>query len=295
MSITVCVLLSSYNGEKYINEQIKSILSQENIFVKLLIRDDGSKDSTLDILKQFNQSRIEVLNAPNVGVTRSFFELIEKADDADYYAFADQDDVWDKDKLIIAIEKLHAYVDRPAIYSSNTRLVNNNLEFIKNEDSNPKTTLGSAFIKNYVTGCTTVFNRKLMNKLKLNTNVIVPYHDWWANLVALSLGGESIYDVSPHINYRQHDENLVGASDTLLKKWKSRLNKYLNKCYYRDQIASQLLQMFEQEVLEENVEILQKLMNYRKKKLSLIFDNRIKTGNFLDDFMFLVCVLTNKA
>ena len=102
-------------------------------------------------------------------------ELIKISSNADYYAFCDQDDVWDSDKLISAISKIECYDNIPAIYSSNTKLVDSNLNFIKKEDKNPVTTLGSAIIKNYATGCTVVFNKKLMDLLKKSSDAEIHF------------------------------------------------------------------------------------------------------------------------
>ena len=163
---SVQVLMSTYNGEKYLKEQIESVIAQTGVEVHLLIRDDGSKDGTLEILDQYKD--IEIVKAQNVGATRSFLELIKIAGNYDYYAFADQDDVWDTDKLAIAVGKM-AKFEGPVIYSGNTRLVDENLSFIRNETLRPVTTLGSAIVKNYATGCTVVLNSELMKYLKVYT------------------------------------------------------------------------------------------------------------------------------
>ena len=119
----VQVLLSAYNGEKYIQEQIDSILNQSNVEVSLLIRNDGSTDDTRKILDSQSTQNIKCINDKNIGLVRSFVELINQADEAEYYAFSDQDDVWDNDKLCSAISMLEDYKNMPAVYSSNARLV----------------------------------------------------------------------------------------------------------------------------------------------------------------------------
>ena len=99
----VQVLMSTYNGEKYVEEQINSITENqiENVEVSLLVRDDGSRDRTLEVLnvlKAKEPIQIEVMQGKNLGVTRSFLQLIKNAPEADLYFFADQDDRWIKDK-----------------------------------------------------------------------------------------------------------------------------------------------------------------------------------------------------
>lgn len=274
------VLLSSYNGEKFIEEQIDSILNQD-VPLHLTVRDDGSSDKTIQIIKKYPQ--ISLIEGKNIGATKSFFSLIESAGFADYYAFSDQDDVWDKDKLRIAIESLEKFKDRPAIYSSNTRLVDSNLNLIRKEDKKPLISLGSAITKNYVTGCTVVFNNNVMNYLKKYNTQDIPFHDWWVNLVCLSVGGISVFDSDCHMCYRQHDNNVVGGNVFFAKKWQTRLKKFF-KPYHREIIATQLLEAYSDEMPEENRKLL--------KHISVgEYDNNQRTGNLIDDFLYWLCVL----
>ncbi len=105
----ILVLMSTYNGEKYVDLQVKSVLNQKQVSVKLYIRDDGSKDKTVDIIKSFKDDRITIFEGRNKGARDSFFESIESAPlDFDYYAFCDQDDYWEDDKLFCAVYKLLA-------------------------------------------------------------------------------------------------------------------------------------------------------------------------------------------
>ena len=275
----VQVLMSTYNGEKYLREQIDSILAQKGVEVHLLVRDDGSKDKTIKILREYNN--IELLEANNVGATNSFFALITLAGDYDFYAFADQDDVWDEEKLIIAIQKLDEYVC-PAIYSSNTRLVDGNLNFIRNETLKPITTLGSAIVKNYVTGCTAVFNAQLMRYLKQYTPKNAPFHDWWANLVCLSVGGVSVYDYEPHMNYRQHENNVVSGNDSVWKKWISRFKKF-NKPYHRDLMAREIKDNYAELIKKEEEKVLASMINRK-------YTVEMSTGITIDNILFRICL-----
>lgn len=279
------VLMSTYNGGKYIKEQIDSIRRQ-TIPVHITVRDDGSNDSTLKILDKYQN--INVIKGENKGATESFLTLIDLAPDADYYAFSDQDDVWDQDKLDKAISALKKYEEEPTIYSGNTRLVDCDLSFIKCEKLYPKTTLVSAMIKNYATGCTVVFNKKLMCELKKYHPVNIPFHDWWVNLVCLSIGGISLYDVEPHMNYRQHANNVVSGNDSQWKKWTSRIKKF-NKPYHRDNMARQLLDHYS--IGNNEKEILEVLANKDTNNMR-IFKNG--TGNKIDDLLFQLCFLLRK-
>lgn len=104
---SVQVVMSTYNGEKYLKEQIDSILSQEGVDVRLYIRDDGSSDRTTDILASYQEHKnVKIEKGNNLGFAKSFLTALDECDEADYYAFSDQDDVWEKDKLSTAIEIL---------------------------------------------------------------------------------------------------------------------------------------------------------------------------------------------
>ena len=285
----VQVLMSTYNGEKYLIEQVDSILAQKGVEVYILVRDDGSKDNTVNILREYKN--VEVIQAENVGVCKSFFELIDKSGEYDYYAFADQDDVWDSDKLSVAIKTLEKNSEIPAVYASNTRLVDANLSFIRNEEDNPKTTLGSAFIKNYCTGCTMVFNHCLINYLRIKKPEYAPMHDWWVNLVCLAVGGVSYYDTSAHMNYRQHGRNVLGAEISFFSKAKNRWNKLLNNPYRRDIIAKELFTIYSDVLPKSSIEVLQL---FTKSKLKIIMDKHLKTNDYITNMLFFFCVLFNK-
>lgn len=290
----VLVLMSAYNGEKYIKEQIESILNQTNVEVSLLIRDDGSKDKTCCIIEEFCDSRIKLIHGTNMGATKSFLELIKLSNHSDYYAFADQDDVWDEDKLEVAIAQIH-HINVPALYSSNAKLVDANLNYLGVKKGSPKTSLGSAVIANYVAGCTAVFNDALMEYLKKDSPKYTPFHDWWINLVCLSVGGKSVFDCEPHINYRQHGNNVVGATGGVINKWKNRLHKFMTESYHRDKIAEELLRIYKNDVTVTNKDILLDIKNYQNHKWKVIRNTSLRTNRAIDNLMFWICVLTNKA
>lgn len=293
----VQILLSSYNGEKFIEEQIDSILNQKDVDIRILIRDDGSKDESLNKIDSYKKrygDKVDYLIGENVGPTRSFLKLLFLAGDADYYAFSDQDDVWEANKIITAVTKLEKYENVPAIYSSNTNLVNQNLELIKKENKNPKTTLESAIIKNYATGCTVVFNKELIKKIKeIDYKIDIPFHDWWLNILTLAIGGVSIFDTDAFINYRQHNNNVVGGSEKFVYKWKNRFKRF-KKPYFRDNMANLLLANYDDEISQKNKEVLNMISDYKKNKFKIIFNKNFKTGNRIDDFLFKICVVLNR-
>lgn len=237
---TIQVLMSAYNGEKYISEQIDSILAQDCgnkglANVKLLIRDDGSSDSTRDILEQYvvnYPSQVSWYHGDNKGVIKSFFDLLEKSDDeADYYAFADQDDYWMPEKLSVGIKKIEEMKkdsdDIPLLYCCRPKLVDENLNPLVSEIKRPpmRPSFNNALIENIVTGCTIVMDRNLRDMVKAAPPRYTVMHDWWFYIIASSFG-RVYYDETPHICYRQHGGNEVGTNVSRVKEFKDRVKRF---------------------------------------------------------------------
>lgn len=208
----ILVLLSTWNGAKYVGEQLASILAQEfDGSLKVLVRDDGSCDHTLEIIESIGDSRVEVIHGENLGTKASFFELIHNAMryDPDYFALADQDDVWLPSKIRRATERL-AVTRTPALYCSALSKVDEQLRPLNTYTFTDTIGFESAFLANCASGCTTVFNRELLLLLEPQPDTQkILMHDWWLYLVAATFG-EVVYDCESHIYYRQHDSNQLG-------------------------------------------------------------------------------------
>jgi glycosyltransferase involved in cell wall biosynthesis len=240
---TVQILLSTYNGEKYIDEQINSLLLQEGVDISIIIRDDGSSDGTLEKLEIFKQrypQRFVVFQERNIGVVNSFFDLIHRTSNQfNYYAFCDQDDIWKSDKLIRAISYLQDQKKEvPLMYCSSTLMVDQELVPIKTWPPIPlrELTIYNALVENVCVGCTIVINSTALDIVKKNPlnrlhNVIM--HDWWIYLCVSSLG-KVYFDEEPSILYRQHPNNIYGGLvDGVMPKWKKRISRFVEgRNYY---------------------------------------------------------------
>ena len=236
----VQVLLSTYNGEKYIREQLDSILAQKDVEVSVLIRDDGSTDSTIDIIQEYcsNNSDIKLIKGTNIGACKSFFELFKEADMGyNYYALADQDDYWYEDKLTVAcskLSKLDNKDNKPLLYCCEADITDENLNasgIIKNTTNSEATTFpvkkpgfGNALIENIARGGGTVFNSTLLGMVRMDAPCDCYMHDWWLYLIA-SCFGKVIHDNHPYYKYRQHKDNVLGASTSKLGIIKRRLSQ----------------------------------------------------------------------
>lgn len=270
MQSTVSVLLSTYNGEKYIREMVDSILAQEGVSVKLIIRDDGSSDGTKDILEEYGD-RITVDYAANAGVGVSFMNLVYAAsDETDYYAFSDQDDIWLPDKLSRAIALLAGHRE-PALYASNQTLVDANLNKIQDRHStSPDCSIYQILCRNKLSGCTMVWNKELQRLLireeSRPTAALLKkrIHDVWVGAVAASVGS-ICFDMESGILYRQHENNVVGVRETRkLDEWKKKINNPALR-NGRSQLAIELYKGYKNEITDPDTSVFLRMCAFYKE------------------------------
>ena len=240
----IVVLLYTYNGEQYLEEQLNSVLSQkiENCKMLIIVRDDGSTDNTRQILHQYMKNFPDVFKiyyGENIGWKNSFIELLFLAPKAEYYAFCDQDDIWDCDKLLCAIEKLKRQ-KQPALYCCAARMIDNDLKNVGIFKIPSKFDLENTLIQCRVLGCTQVFNYQLYKhliKIEKGCNIA---HDWWTMCVAL-LKGTVISDLDTHISYRQQGRNVFGGKQNIFKRISRILSSDVHK---REKVVQQLIRVF---------------------------------------------------
>jgi glycosyltransferase involved in cell wall biosynthesis len=216
----VAILLSTYEGERFLVPQLHSLLSQTHRDWVLYWRDDGSTDGTRQVMRDFLQ-RIgperSVVLEENMrgGATESYMRLLRRAyaDGNPVLAFADQDDVWLPEKLSRGIFALTAVPDEvPALYFARQVLVDASLRHIA---LSPRVRRAPGFptclTQNLATGCTVLMNREAMALLAGRPAPAEGLHDWWSYIVVAAHGGRLIADNEPTVLYRQHDSNTVGA------------------------------------------------------------------------------------
>ncbi len=222
------VLLSTYNGSRHLAQQIDSVRAQTYPQVSLSVRDDGSTDATVQVLRSrladFPGARLDV--GPNVGAARSFLMLLNEVGPATRFAaFCDQDDVWASDKLETAVRALEG-TPGPALYCSAVNLVTDNLGALK---PYRRCTRGVAFanalVENVATGCTIVLNRPGIDLVNARHPDALLMHDAWCYLV-LSALGTVIYDPVPRVSYRVHSANAIGVAPTTLGEWRRRASNH---------------------------------------------------------------------
>ena len=220
-------MLCTYHGQRYLAEQLDSFKAQTHLNWEVFASDDGSLDDTHAILdahrQQWGTEKLSIHFGPAEGFAANFLSLTCNADiQADCYAYSDQDDVWEADKLQRAVEWLQTVPQIvPALYCSRTRLVDaSNCSIGLSPLFNKPPCFANALMQNIGGGNTMVFNdaaRKLLREAGDKVDVVT--HDWWAYLVITGCGGKVFYDPYPSVRYRQHDSNLVGMNSS----WRARL------------------------------------------------------------------------
>lgn len=277
------VLMSTYNGARYLREQLDSIYAQKEVDVRLRVRDDGSSDDTLKMLDEEQRlGRLTWYQGANAGPAMSFWDLLCTASGADFYAFSDQDDVWDADKLQAAVHLLEGETERPALYFCQTRLVDEQLHPMKNVTIHPLLTYGEALAYQFVGGCTMVLNEPLRRLLAAYTPAYMRMHDVWVYDVALAVGAVVRFDPEPHISYRQHGHNAVGQQNSIRFRWAARWQRLRRNERIRSHTAEELWNGYAERMTPANRELTERVMRYRKhwpSKTTLVLGNALRCAD----------------
>lgn len=222
----IVILMSTWQGARYVEEQLHSILNQLPACGRLIVRDDGSKDATVAKIEGLKDVRVTIIRGHNVGFVRSFFSLLDVVpDDADLIMFSDQDDVWLPGKIARAAAQLKPLHEEAALYCSRLQLVSKDLMPLGLSPAwGRPPSFRNAITENIVTGCTCAINRKALVLVRRYGDASrVYFHDWWLYLV-ISAFGRVIVDPQPTILYRQHGGNAIGMG--------SGLRRYLAICKF---------------------------------------------------------------
>lgn len=226
----LAVLLGTYNGDRFLEEQLRSIAGQAHRRIDIWASDDGSTDRTIAILRassgSWDKGLFRILEGPKNGFAENFRSLITNtAIDADYFAFCDQDDFWDNDKLSEAVAWLATQeASRPALYCSRTRLISGEGQTIGYSPLfSRRPSFRNAIVQSIAGGNTIVLNRIARDMIaKASRRSSFISHDWWSYMIVMGAGGAVHYAPRPRIGYRQHDNNLIGSNSSL----SARLSRY---------------------------------------------------------------------
>lgn len=304
--VSILVLMSTYNGEKYLVEQLDSIFRQVGIKVRLLVRDDGSTDSTVAILHKYKakyDATIEIVEGHNIGWKKSFQTLIQEAahrySDYKYFAFADQDDIWLPEKLSRAVGLLDTLPEGPRLYCSNQFIYRDGKKCGLIFKESGIVSVKGCLVRNYATGCTILFDVNLLKCLAAGSPTISIAHDYWCYMVA-TLCGSVVIDDNAYILYRQHSSNQIGAEKNWLGIWKNRL-KSISKLignHNREVMAKELARLHGGQMTPEGRAAVDKLANYRlslSNRMSLLFDKGYTLNRVSNDFWLKLRIILGRV
>ena len=283
--------MSTYNGEKYLREQIDSILSQKGVNVELFVRDDGSRDSTIDILSDYEKinKNIHVEQGANLGHTKSFIHALTSAPEFDYYAYSDQDDVWLDEKLISAVtlikeKEFYHSKNVPVIWHCNYNFVDSNLNFIRAYRQEKRIcSLESFALSQYGRGCAIVMNASVRKVLK-NFQAFCMTHDNSLFPLVCASAGYIILDPHVYFLYRQHGNNVSKPPATLKDRIMLALKNVTKKSRYGTEYAKRILQVYGDKLPSDTRNNLILVAGYREHwlyRIKIILSPKFATGYFL--------------
>lgn len=307
---SVLILLSTYNGHLYLREQLDSLYNQTGVDFHLLVRDDGSTDNTIDILNEYKEKyhNVTILKGKNIKAIRGFYALInyalEEMPNYDYYAFCDQDDVWEKGKLSSAISAIRSRGNKNSLYFCAATYVDAQLNYIGDKTIKDKGNYRSCIIRNNSLGCTIVTNNTFFIECAKasysfqtsHTMGYIPYHDVWFYSYACCKQAELIYDSTSHILYRQHSSNVTIAAKGWFERYRLSYKSLKRVANSHEQLARFLLDSNSNFDLEVR-SYLHSIATYReniKNTLRLFFNLDTSLCSKMDSTLWRLLVLMRK-
>lgn len=278
MDKKIVVLMATYNGERFLKEQLDSIFKQSRVNdLTLMVRDDGSIDQTISIIKEYaSKYNIIILDddEKHVGPAKSFWRLLNKAEGYDYYLFSDQDDIWDIDKIWEAVNVAEKY-DVSFLYCSNNRKIDAKGVCVKKYSTNeePKYDMKSVLVSSFAQGCSMLFNNQARQYAILQDEEYIPMHDL-AVLSSTLIKGEVFYDLTPRFSHRVHSSNVdaINNSQSTIKKLIKAKAKWEKRSLETplDVYASELLEKYNEDIEYDISKFLNILSNYKISMLAKI-------------------------
>jgi glycosyltransferase involved in cell wall biosynthesis len=260
----VTVLLATFNGARFLEEQLTSLIDQEEVDIEVLVNDDGSTDGTLEILEYWKARGLvaSISHSIGLGATKAFLNLLQTCEEKDFVAFCDQDDVWNKDKLITQIHSVRG--DMPAMSTGMRMYINEKGEYIgKSKYLKKPPSFENAIFENIAPGNTTLLNNpaiKLVNKVK---NPSISHYDAWIYLL-LSAFGKVIFIPSYLMKYRIHSNNAVGLRTSSIPRARESLTSFFSQMEFFTERYYSLISP-EQKIHLNKLRFFRKQKNLRNK------------------------------
>jgi len=303
----ISILLCTFNGEKYLDDQLKSFEDQ-NITDKLdlLISDDGSQDRTLEILRNFKKtSKIPtkiIFRKTAHGFSSNFtFITSRKNLNSDFYAWSDQDDIWINDKLERAIKELNNISPKiPAVFSSRTIITNeHNIKIGESKKFKKPYLFQNALVQSIAGGNTMVFNESARVLFNQATKIRkISSHDWLMYIAVTGSGGIFIFESIPLVRYRQHNKNLIGANISLRNIFQRIQLLFMGNLKNSISINKSCISLIENFLTNENKILYNEFYKFRNSNMINRFFRFLNIGiyrqGYAENFLFYIALLFNK-
>lgn len=293
----VTIVMSTYNGEKYVKEQLDSILNQTYKNIDIVIRDDGSRDNTVKIIESYQKkySNIKLITGKNLGFIKSFFELLRLVE-SDYYAYADQDDVWMPNKIELAVNELSKLDENvPNLAFGNSDYYDENMKLIGEGEKNRKYNFRMALFSCVTQGMTMTINKKARDLIVKNPPKTCFFHDWWTYLICVGMGNIAYSDQTV-VKYRRMKTNATVEGQGYLRLFIWRIKNLLMNDGIKD-IKRQMINYkntYYDKLNDDNKKILD-LFSEEKysffRSLKKTFYPKKLRAKFVDDFMLRILFL----
>lgn len=225
---SAAIILATYNGARYLRDFLDSLCSQTCKNFCVYVRDDGSIDSTLEIIDEYSAKlSIQIIpSCERLGPAKSFFKILQEVRSNHlYYLFADQDDYWYADKVKRVVQALRGHEDEVLFYCSRLEYVDEHLQHLGLSPIPRLLSLENALVENVAVGCTVGFTRRLRSEVLANRPKDFIMHDWWLYIYATAFG-RVVYDPEPSIKYRQHGNNTIGVATSFVDDFKRRWKRF---------------------------------------------------------------------
>lgn len=297
----ITVIMSTYNGSKFVEKQIESILTQKGVNLTLYVRDDGSKDDTVKILQVLAKKHNNIIISPeqNVGWEHSFLIALKNAPKADFYAFSDQDDFWFDDKLSSGIKFIEqsGIKSSPLMYHCNKISVDEDLKPYMHQIRRIPHPLNrqNAMVQEYAQGCSMIINDTARKLVCQNVPTERIAHDFWIGLLCYFFGSV-VYDINPHFYHILHVNN-ASAEGCLVKGWYKRLKKFKGNDVYLVPAKTIFTSYFDN-LSPDDKKFLKILLDYQtnlKHKIFLLVDPKFRKKNIIGTISLKIAILSNKV
>lgn len=263
----IAILLATHNGERYLEKQLDSLKNFNNVDV--YASDDSSQDETINILKKYRLKKI-FRNSFN-SFTKNFSFLINKVDkNYDFYAFCDQDDIWEKNKFVRSLKFLNNGYN---LYCSTTKIIDESGKLFDHSVKwKKKLSFKNALFQSISGGNTMVFDNEIMKLLKKKTDLNFISHDWWVYIISSFAGKKIYFDTKSNVRYRQHGRNKIGSSKSFfekIKRYVQALRGYYVRCNNLHQYNLEQLVYLGTEENKKSFEIFKRMRNEKNPLVRL--------------------------